>query len=169
MTIEISKRTRQYIGLIAAVSSYYVVHEGAHLLYALAMGVFKEIRFMGLGMQIDIYAEQLTDAQLGIFCLLGAVATFVVGYLLVLGSRWICGRKSKALRAVLYYVTITMLLLDPIYLGVLYSFFGGGDMNGISLLVPELAARVAFLILLAVNGLVFWKIVLPRYAKSFQE
>ena len=169
MTIEMSKRTRQYFGLIAAVASYYVVHEGAHLLYALAMGVFKEIRFMGLGMQIDIYAERLTNSQLGIFCLLGAVSTFVVGYLLVLGSRWICGRQSKVLRAVLYYVTITMLLLDPIYLGVLYSFFGGGDMNGISLLIPELAARVAFLILLAVNALVFWKIVLPRYTKSFQE
>ena len=164
-----SKRARQYISLIAAVVSYYVVHEGAHLLYALAMGVFKEIRFMGLGMQIDIYAERLTDSQLGVFCLLGAVATFVVGYLLVLGSRWICGRKSKVLRAVLYYVTITMLLLDPIYLGVLCSFFGGGDMNGISLLIPELAARVALLILLTVNGLVFWKIVLPRYTKSFQE
>ena len=169
MTIEMSKRTRQYMALIAAVASYYVVHEGAHLLYALAMGVFKEIRFMGLGMQIDIYAERLTETQLGIFCLLGAVATFVAGYGLVLGSRWICDRKSKVLRAVLYYVTITMLILDPIYLGVLYSFFGGGDMNGISLLIPELAARVVFLILLAVNGLVFWKIVLPRYQKSFQE
>ena len=62
-----SKRARQYIGLLAAVASYYVVHEGAHLLYALAMGVFKEIRFMGLGMQIDIYAERLTDTQLGVF------------------------------------------------------------------------------------------------------
>lgn len=164
-----NKRTRQYIGLIAAVISYYVVHEGAHLLYALAMGVWKEIRFLGLGMQIDIYAERLTEAQLGMFCLLGAVATFVTGYLLVLGSRWICGRTSKVLRAVLYYVTIVMLILDPIYLGVLYSFFGGGDMNGISLLIPELIARVAFLILLAVNVLVFWKIVLPRYQKPFQE
>ena len=163
-----SKRARQYIGLIAAVASYYVVHEGAHLLYALVTGVFKEIRFMGLGMQIDIYAERLTDAQLGLFCLLGAVATLVVGYLLVLGSRWICGRKSKVLRAALYYVTIVMLMLDPIYLGVLCSFFGGGDMNGISLLMPELAARILFLVLLTVNGLVFWKIVLPRYSKSFQ-
>ena len=124
------------------------------------------------GKYLKSYVVQLLPLEsvlLGIFCLLGAVATFVVGYLLVLGSRWICGRKSKVLRAVLYYVTITMLILDPIYLGVLYSFFGGGDMNGISLLIPELAARVAFLILLAFNGLVFWKIVLPRYTKSFQE
>ena len=37
-----SKRTRQYVSLIAAVVSYYLIHEGAHLLYALATGVFKE-------------------------------------------------------------------------------------------------------------------------------
>lgn len=164
-----SKRTRQYVSLIAAVVSYYLIHEGAHLLYALATGVFKEIRFMGMGMQIDIYAERLTDPQLGIFCLLGAVATFIAGYLLVLGSPWICGRKSKLLRAMLYYITLTMLILDPIYLGVLYSFFGGGDMNGISLLIPEMMARGLFLVLLVINGLVIWKYLLPRYQKSFQS
>ena len=30
-----SKRTRQYIGILAALAAYYLVHEGAHLLYAL--------------------------------------------------------------------------------------------------------------------------------------
>ena len=164
-----SKRTRQYLGLLAAVAAYYVVHEGAHLLYALALGVFKEIRFLGLGMQIDIYREHLTDTQLGVFCLLGATATLLVGYGLVLASKWICGRKSKLLRAVLFYITIIMLILDPVYLGVLCTFFGGGDMNGIALLIPKAAARVIFLFLLALNVLVFWKIVLPQYRKSFQK
>ena len=54
-----NKRTRQYIGLITAVIAYYVIHEGAHLLYALFAGVFKQINFMGLGVQIDIYVEQV--------------------------------------------------------------------------------------------------------------
>ena len=31
-----SKRARQYIGILAAVIAYYLVHEGAHLLYALS-------------------------------------------------------------------------------------------------------------------------------------
>lgn len=131
-----SKRTRQYISILAAVAAYYLIHEGAHLLYALLGGVFKKINFMGLGVQIDVYAERMTDIQLGIFCLVGAMATFCAGYLLTALAKRICCAKSKLLRAVLYYVTIAFLLLDPLYLSVLCGFFGGGDMNGIALLCP---------------------------------
>ncbi len=65
-----SKRARQYIGLIAAVLAYYIIHEGAHLVYALAIGVFKQINFMVLGMQIDVYHIDMTDMQMGFFALL---------------------------------------------------------------------------------------------------
>ena len=41
-------------------------------------------------------------------------------------------------------LVIAFLLLDPLYLSVLCSFFGGGDMNGIALLFPEWAARCLF-------------------------
>ena len=44
-----SKSARQTIGILAAVIAYYLVHEGAHLLYALFTGVFRQIKFMGLG------------------------------------------------------------------------------------------------------------------------
>lgn len=49
------------------------------------------------------------------------------------------------------------------------GFFGGGDMNGIALLVPELPARLFFGVLFAVNCLIFWKIVLPKYKQSFAQ
>ena len=67
-----SKRARQYIGILAAGVVYYLVHEGAHLLYALFVGVFKQINFMGIGVQIDVYAGRMSEAQLGVFCLAGA-------------------------------------------------------------------------------------------------
>jgi len=162
-----SKRVRQLVGIFAAIVTYYLIHEGAHLLYAVCTGVFKQINFMGLGVQIDVYAERMTDAQLGIFCLVGALATFCAAYLLAALARSICHAKSKLLRAVLYYITIAFLLLDPLYLSVLCGFFGGGDMNGIALLCPEWAARSLFGALLLVNGLVFWKRVLPVYRQSF--
>ena len=162
-----SKRTRQYIGILAALAAYYLVHEGAHLLYALLTGVFKQINFMGLGVQIDVCADCMTDTQLGIFCLVGALATFCIGYLLTALAKNICRAQSKLLRAMLYYITIVFLLLDPLYLSVLCGFFGGGDMNGIALLCPEWAARCLFGVLLLGNGLVFWKRVLPAYQKSF--
>lgn len=164
-----NKRARQYIGLIAAVAAYYIIHEGAHLIYALTIGVFKQINFMGIGMQIDVYNTEMTDTQMGIFCLLGAVATFIVGYVLVIMCSKICKVQSKLFRAVMYYITIIMLVLDPLYLSVLCGFFGGGDMNGISLLVPELAARIGFGALLIVNGFVFWKVVLPKYTAAFKQ
>lgn len=162
-----SKRVRQLVGIFAAIVAYYLIHEGAHLLYAVCTGVFKQINFMGLGVQIDVYAERMTDAQLGIFCLVGALATFCAAYLLAALARSICHAKSKLLRAVLYYITIAFLLLDPLYLSVLCGFFGGGDMNGIALLCPEWAARSLFGVLLLANGLVFWKRVLPVYRQSF--
>ena len=164
-----SKRTRQYISILAAVIAYYLVHEGAHLLYALFTGVFRQIKFMGLGVQVDVFRERMTNTQLGIFCLVGALATSCIAYLLTAFAKKIGTAESKLFRAVMYYVTIALLLLDPLYLSILCSLFGGGDMNGIALLMPEWVARVGFGVLLLVNGLVFWKRVLPVYSRSFSN
>ena len=164
-----TKRARQYIGLLCAVAVYYLIHEGAHLLYALCCGVFKQINFIGLGIQIDIYADMLTDRQLGIFCLVGAAVSQITAYLMVLLTKPICLFPSKVFRTCCYYCTMTLLLLDPLYLSVLCGFFGGGDMNGIALLIPEAAARIGFGTLLIFNAFVFWKLVLPRYQISFSE
>ena len=85
---------------------------------------------MGLGMQIDIYAERMTAIQLGIFCLVGSIATFVTAYILVLLVNKIGDTSSKIFKACMYYITIAMLLIDPVYLSVLCGFFGGGDKYG---------------------------------------
>lgn len=123
---------------------------------------------MGLGVQVDVFRERMTDTQLGIFCLVGAVATFCIAYLLTALAKKIGTVESKLFRAVMYYVTIAFLLLD-LYLSLLCGLFGGGDMNGIALLVPEWAARSGFGVLLLVNGLVFWKRILPIYSSSFSD
>ena len=164
-----SKRIRQYIGILAAVVAYYIVHEGAHLITTLYYGVFKGINFMGLGMQIDAYTDQMTDFQLGIFCLVGAVATVLFGWLLVLLCKRICVVKSKVFKTVMWYVSLAILIIDPLYLSILCGFFGGGDMNGIKLLFPEIAVRIVFAIIGIIHGIVIWKYLLPKYTKAFQE
>ena len=60
------RRMRQYFGILAAVVIYYVVHEGAHLICALWYGVFKQVNFMGVGIQIDVYNTRMTDLQMGV-------------------------------------------------------------------------------------------------------
>ena len=164
-----SKRVRQLVGIFAAVAAYYLIHEGAHLLCAVCTGVFKQINFMGLGVQVDVFAERMTDTQLGIFCLVGALATLCAACLLTVFAKQICKAKSKLLRAVFYYITIAFLLLDPLYLSVLCGLFGGGDMNGIALLLPAWAARGGFGALLLANGFVLLKKALPTYKKSFSD
>ena len=94
-----SKRIRQYVGLLSAVIAYYLLHEGAHLLYALSIGAFKQINLMGLGMQIDIYAERMTQTQLGVFCLLGSVTTLLTAYILIALIDKIKNISSKAVKA----------------------------------------------------------------------
>ncbi len=164
-----NKRVRQYIGLLSAVLAYYAVHEGAHLIYALSTGVFRQINFMGIGMQIEIVEEQMSDTGLAIFCSVGAVATMLVAYVLTLTAPRICKARSKIFKACMYYITIAMLLLDPLYLSILCGFFGGGDMNGIALLLSEWLARSFFGVLLVINCVIFWKVVLPKYKEAFAE
>ncbi len=163
------KRVRQYIGILAAAAAYYLVHEGAHLLCAVLSGVFKQIRFMGIGMQIDVHTERMTDAKMALFCVAGAAATLFAGFVLAALAGRISRQKSRLLRAVMYYITIAFLLLDPLYLSILCGFFGGGDMNGISLLFPEWIARSFFAVLFIINWRIFWKRVLPVYKESFSN
>ena len=162
-----SKRTRQYIALLCALAAYYLIHEGSHLLYALCIGTFRQINIMGLGVQIDVYADRITNTQMGGFCLIGSLAALTAGYGLTAASGWITRRRSAVFKACMYYTTLALLLVDPLYLSVLCGFFGGGDMNGISLLAPETAARIGYGVLLAANGLLFAKVVYPRYKQTF--
>lgn len=163
------KKIRQYIGLISAILCYYIIHEGAHLLTAVCTGVFRQIRFLGLGVQIDVYANAMTDVQMGVFCLAGSIATLVTAYILVGTAGRICRHRSPVLKACMYYITMAMLFLDPLYLSVLCGFFGGGDMNGISLLMPEAAARIGYGLLFVFHLFLFLKIVLPKYKSAFAD
>ena len=164
-----NKRVRQYLGLLSAVIAYYLIHEGAHLVYALLTGTFRQINIMGLGVQIDVYAEKMTDMQLGLFCLAGPMATATTAWLLTGFTDMVVQAKSKVFRACMYYITNAMLFLDPAYLCGIYRLGGGGDMNGISLLLPEAAVQVFSGALLIVHVVVFWKRILPQYKKSFER
>lgn len=162
-----NKRMRQYLGLFSAIIAYYIIHEGAHLLYALSIGAFKQINFIGLGIQIDVYRDKMTDTQLGIFCILGSVATAITAYLLIVLIPKIVKSQSKVFKACMYYITIALLILDPIYLSILCGFVGGGDMNGIAILIPENIARVMYGALLVIHGVIIFKVVIPKYKMAF--
>lgn len=45
----------------------------------MSIGAFEQANFIGLGVQVDIFREQTTNTQLGVFFLAGPVATFLAG------------------------------------------------------------------------------------------
>lgn len=162
------KRTRQCIGILFAIVVYYIIHEGAHLVMALMFHAFKKINFMWLGIQVDVYRDRLTDIQLGVFCIAGATATLFMGYLLVGLKDKICQINSKLIKAILYYITIIMLILDPIYLCLLSGCFGGGDLNGILYLMPQAYVWTILGFILIFNMWLLIKKVTPAYTKAFK-
>ena len=107
-----SKRMRQYLGIITAIAIYYLIHEGAHLIYALFLGVFKQVRFLGLGVQIVAATERLNSTQLGLFCLVGPVAALLAGYGSYRHGK-ICAAQSKY-SAPVCHATIALLLRSAV-------------------------------------------------------
>lgn len=168
MTSDIKKIGRKFLALSVSIVMYYLIHEGAHLLFALATNSFERINFMFPGVQVQVNVSVLSNFQFGIFNLLGAVATLSTAYILCLFRDKIGLIKSNAVRAIFYYLTLLFLLNDPVYLSILCGFFGGGDMNGISLLIPELLARLIFGAIGMINLVVIIKIIVPVYKKAFE-
>lgn len=140
------------------------------MIVALLYGVFEQIRILGVGVQVVAKVELLTELQTGIFCIVGSIATLVAAYAMVLLLPRITVGKSKAFRAIGYYTTLAFLLLDPIYLSVLYRFVGGGDMNGILLFgLPEAAVQVIYGAIALVNLFLIVRKVYPAYRESFRS
>lgn len=152
-----------------AVLMYYLIHEGAHLVVALAQGVFKQINFMGMGVQIDVYTEQMNDVQIGILCLMGPVASILAGWLMTTFVHPICRIRSIIVKACAWYTTLTLLILDPLYLSIYYRWVGGGDMNGIALLLPEPIVSIIAAAIAIVNAILIWKVLYPNYQKAFHN
>lgn len=169
MGIDLKQNFRKVGGLLMGIILYYVIHEGAHFIYALKLGVFKKINFINLGVQIDTYRERMSDEQTAVFCLVGAAATLLTGWILVCIAPKIVKSSSLFFRAEAFYVTLVFLLNDPFYLSVFYSFVGGGDMNGIKLLIPELYARIMFGAIFFMNLILIVKYVYPIYKKAFEN
>ena len=67
------------------------------------------------------------------------------------------------------YVTVIMLVLDPIYLCLLSGAFGGGDVNGILYLMPQAWIWTIFAFILLFNIWILLKKVNPTYTASFKE
>lgn len=169
MELDVRRSLRKCTAFVLAVAAYFLIHEGAHLAYALWVGSFREIRFLGLGIQVATYREAMTERQTGILCILGPAAALTAGYSLLAASPALLRIKSQFLRATGYYMTLALLMTDPLYLSLLYPYVGGGDMNGIKLLAPERYVRSVFGLLAVINVIIIFKYIIPAYGRAYRS
>ena len=159
---------RKWSALLFAIIAYFVIHEGCHVLAAKAYGAFEKVRLLGLGVQVVAKTELLSNSQIAIFCLVGSIGTLLAAYLMVGLTKHIVKISSKLLKAIGYYTTFALLLIDPLYLAFIYKFVGGGDMNGILLLgLPEILLQIIFAAIALFNLFLLWRFVYPAYQKAF--
>lgn len=93
----------------------------------------------------------------------------MMGYIVVIFADRIGNVYSKLFKACMYYITMALLFIDPLYLSLLSNLFGGGDMNGIALFVADILARIIYACILVTNIVIFAKIVLPKYKAAFEK
>ena len=172
MERQIKKSLKQWLGVFLAIVSYYIIHEGTHLLLALFFGAFEEVRFVGfLGIQIVTTEGSLSGANLALFSGLSSIVTLLIGYILAFHPS-IYKIKNKNMLIGIYYITLCFILLDPLYISILSKFIsGGGDLNGITtgLGLSAIPLRIVFGIILVVNILLFKNKVCPKYNSIFKE
>ena len=163
------KAYREYGFSLLAGAVYLLLHEGTHVLQALAHGIFQGFHFNALGVEVLI-TEPLTIGgwQLACFSGLSSVVTVGVGYLLTALMPSIFTLNSRFAKSCLYYITVVFLLLDPLYIS-LFSFFVGGDINGIAvgLNLPYMPIRIFFALPLALNLLLVIKKIYPQYTQNY--
>jgi hypothetical protein len=172
MERDIQKSIKLWTGLFIAIISYYIVHEGVHLLLALLFGVFERIRFVGLwGVQIVTTEGGLAGIKLAVFSGLSSIVTVIIGYILAF-SPSTYKVKNKNILIAIYYITLCFMILDPLYISILSLFIGGGgDLNGIvtGLGTSDISFRIVFGIISIISIILFKKRVAPKYKEIFKE
>ncbi len=166
-----AKKYRQFGFYLLAAITYLIIHEGVHVVQALAHGIFQGFHFNGLGVEVLI-TEPLTIGGWKSACFSGlsSIVTIVIGYIIYGFTPSILSFKHQFVKSYLYYVALVFLVLDPLYITV-FSFLVGGDINGIAigLGISYMVVRIVYLLVLVLNIFLVAKKLYPKYTEDFKH
>ena len=157
---------KKWLAFLLAVLIFVAVHEGTHAVVASLYGELKVFQVRPLGLEVVFRTP--TDERAGIqWALISGVSnvlTLVLGYSLLMLGKNINGLKNEFLRAGIFYLTLTFLLLDAFNLSI-GPFIYGGDVNGIAagLGVNRYLIQAFFLMGMLVNRELVAQKLFPAY------
>ncbi len=153
----------KWAALIWALLLYFVIHEGIKMLYALCVGASVHVSFVSLQYEAMVDIGTMTHSQQCVFWLIGSVCTTVVGYMMFLLTDKILKVNRPWMHAFDYYLTIVLLVVDPVYLGIVSLMMEGGDMSGIGTVMDEQVVRLIAELVSIANVFVIIKYFLPKH------
>jgi len=160
------KVLRKYLLLLLALAVFASVHEGAHILTAVAFGEFNGFYLKPYGFEVEFRTpvSERTGAKWGLISGSSNFITIAIGYVLYSQRRRMISLQNTTLYILGYWLTLCFLILDPLNLSV-GPFIYGGDVNGVSVgfSVNQYIIQAAFLGLFLLNRELLVQRLLPLY------
>jgi len=146
--------------------SYYLFHEGCHVIVSLIFTEFHSIKLSLIGPEI-IYKTDVVQRlgfKWGLISGVSNFSTIIMGYILLVYGKKIVEEKRRFIKKYFFYLTIVFLLVDPINL-TFGPMIYGGDALGISqgFGINLRFIQIAFLIILMINRECIIRMLFPLF------
>ncbi|MGB7294983.1 MAG: hypothetical protein WBC70_05280 [Candidatus Aminicenantales bacterium] len=157
---------KKYLGWLAALCGFAVVHEGMHAIMASIYGEYQSfaVRPYGLEVVYKTAVPERVGLKWGFISGASNVMTLALGYCLFLCRAKISVSPRRFLRNAAFWATVLFLLIDPFNLSV-GPFFYGGDIGGLAsgFGINRLLLQGFFCAILLFNRELIVRKLLPAY------
>jgi hypothetical protein len=157
---------KRWLYFLFAAAIFAVIHEGMHAFVAFLFGEYESFHIRPFGLEVT-FATPVEERQGIEWAFISGVSnliTLLLGYLLLILAGRLSRLRSVFWVATFFYLTLLLLLLDPLNLS-LGPFIYGGDANGIALGlgVGRYWIQAFFFIVFLVNRELVAQKLLPAY------
>ena len=157
---------RRFVILLLIILLYMVIHEGAHIAVSTVYDEFQSARWNVIGPEIIFRTpvEQRDGFQWAVISGVSNLLTIVIGYLLLLNRDRFSRSSSLFIKGLAYFLTLLLLVADPLNLSI-GPFFYGGDVYGIAegLDIHRYVIQFVLLLILLLNRELIATKLLPAY------
>lgn len=157
---------KRWLYFLFAVAIFAFLHEGMHVLIASLFGEYKSFHIRPLGLEVTFITpvEDRHGIEWALISGVSNLLTLIIGYLLLILAGRLSRLRSSFWVASFFYLTLLLLLLDPLNLS-LGPFIYGGDANGVAvgLGISRYLIQAFFFLVLLVNRELVAQLLLPAY------
>jgi len=161
-----AKLMKRWLYFLFAAAIFAVLHEGMHALMASLFGEYESFHIRPFGLEVNFVTpvEDRHGVEWAFISGVSNLLTLLLGYLLLILAGRLSRLHSEFLVASFFYLTLLLLLLDPLNLSI-GPFIYGGDANGIAfgLGVSRYLIQAFFFMVLLVNRELVAQKLLPAY------